>query len=297
MEIGIVTVRDKNYHPNGRLIEAAAEKGHQARLIHPYRVWPGTTEKSLGFKGDPHARALNVVMPRQGATIGESSLTLLHHFKCMGLPMINGFEAVCLARSQIMTLQKLAADNLPVPDTLFVNSAEGFHEAAEWVGGYPLVAKQVSGRQGAGVYLVKTRGQADTVIEKHLHPPTGLLVQRFLPVPGRRDIRVMVINGRAVGAMEMQPVDGDFRANFHLTGKSRPFELTLPVDNVAVKAAHAMGLDIAGVDIIVDRHESMYLIEVNYAPGFKGLEQATGLDIAGCMIDCAVARGGMTEEG
>jgi ribosomal protein S6--L-glutamate ligase len=291
MNIGIITVRDKHYHPNGRLMEAAAAKGHRARLVHPYRVWPRTTEKGLGFEGDPWVRTLDVVIPRQGASIGESSQTLLHHFRCMGLPMVNGFEAVCLARSQIMTLQKLAVDHLPVPDTLFVNSTEGFHEAVEWVGGYPLVAKQVNGRQGVGVYLVETRDQAETIIEQHMHPLTGLLVQRFLPIPGRKDIRVMVINGRAVGAMEMQPVDGDFRANFHLTGKSRPFVLPVSIERLAVKAARALGLDIAGVDLIVDKHANMYLIEVNYAPGFKGLEQATGLDIAGCMIDCAVSRG------
>ena len=297
MKIGIITVRDSDYHPNGRLIQAAAEKGHQARLIHPYRVWPRVTGEGLEFMGEPGVQVLDVVMPRQGATIGESSLTLLHHFNCMGVPMVNDFRAVCLTRSQIMTLQTLAADNLPLPDTLFVNSEDGFHRAVPLVGGYPMVVKEVSGRQGTGIHLVETSDQAKTIIDKHMDPRTGLLVQRYIPTPGRQDIRVMVINGKAVGAMEMKPVGGDFRANFHLTHQSRPVELTLVVENLAVKAARAIGLDIAGVDLIVDRHDDMYLIEVNYAPGFKGLEKATGLDIAGSMIDCAVAKGRRTEDG
>jgi ribosomal protein S6--L-glutamate ligase len=294
MNIGIITVRDSDYHPNRRLIEAATDKGHRARLIHPYRVWPSVTVKSLGFEGVWDPQALNVVMPRQGATIGESSLTLLHHFSRMGMPLVNGFDGVCITRSQIMTLQTLAVAGLPVPDTLFVNAADGFFRAVPQVGGYPTVVKQVSGRQGIGICLVKTRKQAETLLDNHMDPRTGILVQRYIPTPGRQDIRVMVISEKAVGAMEMTPVEGDFRANFHLTRQSRPFALTPSIEKLAVTAARAVGLDIAGVDMIVDRHNNVYLIEVNYAPGFKGLESATGLDIAGCMIDCAVSRGRKT---
>jgi ribosomal protein S6--L-glutamate ligase len=101
----------------------------------------------------------------------------------------------------------------------------------------------------------------------------------------------MVINGKVVAAMAMTPVQGDFRANFHLTRESRPIEMTQQIETLAVKAAQTLTLDIAGVDMIVDSQGKIYLIEVNYAPGFKGLEKATGLDIAGLMIDCAVARG------
>ncbi len=290
MNIGIVTVRDKSYHPNGRLIDAAAGKGHRARLIHPYRVWPWTTENGLGFKGEPDIETLDVIMPRQGATIGESSLTLLHHFSRMGIPLVNDFNAVRITRSQIMTLQALAADKLPVPDTLFVNSKDGFLKAVPLVGGYPVVVKQVSGRQGAGICLVERKSQADTIIDNDMDLRSGILVQRYLPTQNRQDIRIMVINEKVVGAMKMKPVEGDFRANYHLTRKSRPVELTTLLKKLAVKAARTTGLDIAGVDLIVDKHNDIYLIEVNYAPGFKGLEKATGLDIAGHMIDCAIEK-------
>jgi len=291
MEFGIITVRDSDYHPNGRLMAAAAQKGHRARLIHPYEVIPKVTGKGLGFEGQLDVQDLDVVMPRQGATIGDSSLTLLHHFSRLGMPLVNGFEAVCIARSQIMTLQALSFAGLPVPNTLFVNSESGFIKAVSLAGGYPVVAKQVSGRQGTGISLVESVNQAKTITEDHMDSRKGILVQHYIPTPARQDIRVMVIGGKAVAAMEMTPVDGDFRANYHLTRESRPLELTRPVKTLATKAARAVGLDIAGVDMIVDTHDNMYIIEVNYAPGFKGLERATGLDIAGLMIDCAVARG------
>jgi ribosomal protein S6--L-glutamate ligase len=291
MNIGIITVRDSEYHPNGRLLAAAAQKGHRARLIHPYQVFPKVTGEGLGFGARVDGQALDVMMPRQGATISDSSLILLHHFSRMGMPLVNGFDAVCISRNQMMTLQTLACEGLPVPDTLFVNSEAGFEKAVPLVGGYPIVVKQVSGRQGAGIYLVETKDQAETITSNHLDPRMGILVQRYLPTAARRDIRVMVINGLAAAAMEMTPVDGDFRANFHLTRESRPVEITQLVQTLATKAAQAVGLDIAGVDMIVDPYNNMYIIEVNYAPGFKGLERATGLDIAGLMIDCAVARG------
>jgi len=290
MEIGIITVRDSDYHPNGRLMAAATQKGHRARLVHPYQVFPKVTGKGLGFEGQLDVKALDVMMPRQGATISDSSLILLHHFSRIGMPLVNGFDAVCITRSQIKTLQTMAAAGIPVPDTLFVNSEDGFEKAVPLMGGYPIVVKQVSGRQGAGIYLVETKDQAETITRNHLDPRKGILVQHYIPTPARQDIRVMVIGGKAAAAMEMTPVDGDFRANYHLTRESRPLELTQPVQTLAAKAARAVGLDIAGVDMIVDTHDNMYIIEVNYAPGFNGLERATGLDIAGLMIDCAIGK-------
>jgi ribosomal protein S6--L-glutamate ligase len=288
MEIGIITARDSDYHPNARLLASAAEKGHRAWLIHPYRLWPRINGRNLELAGELALQDLDVAMPRQGATIGESSLTLIHHLSQMGMPLVNGFEAVCTTRSQIMTLQVLAAAGIPVPDTLFVNSELGFEESVAQVGGFPVVVKQVSGRQGTGIYLVETSDQAATISRNDLDPRIGILVQRYLTTPYRQDLRVLVINGEAVAAMQMRPVEGDFRANFHLTRESRPFKITPLVGSLAVKAAQAVGLDIAGVDIIVDGQKNFYIIEVNYAPGFKGLERATGLDIAGMMIDCAI---------
>ncbi|MBW1891328.1 MAG: RimK family alpha-L-glutamate ligase [Deltaproteobacteria bacterium] len=290
MNIGIITVRDLDYHPNGRLSQSAAEKGHRAVLIHPYEVWPKIGEEGLGYEGRPDLRSMDVIMPRQGATIGESSLTLLHHLSHMGIPLVNDFDAVRITRSQIMTLQALAIEKIPVPDTLFVNSRKGFFKAIPLTGGYPVVVKQVSGRQGAGIQLVENRNQADAMLAKDIDLRTGILLQRFIPTVGRQDLRIFVVGGRAAGAMEIQPENGDFRANFHLTRKSRPRKVTPMLEKIALDAARVTGLDIAGIDLIVDRHDDIYVIEVNYSPGFKGLEKATGLDIAGCMIDCAIAK-------
>jgi ribosomal protein S6--L-glutamate ligase len=171
---------------------------------------------------------------------------------------------------------------------LFVNSKDGFWEAVERLGGLPVVVKQVSARQGSGVILFDTINSAALSIEDYLDRRSGLLIQSFIPPAGRKDIRAMVIGGEVSGAIELKPIEGDFRANFHLSGESYPKDLAPDIEEMAVKAASVVGLEIGGVDVIVNKNNRAYVIEVNYSPGFKGMEAATGTDIAGKIIDYTV---------
>jgi len=284
MNIGIITVKGPNYHPNRRLREAAAEQGHRITLVHPYRVWPGLEDNTLSLVGLPGMTSLDVVLPRQGATVGDSCLALIRHFSLMGIPVVNDLDSIRLTKNKFLTLQTLAKAQIPVLHTVFVNSAKGFHEALTRLGGYPVVVKQVSGRQGKGVILVEKKRTVTSVTQKHLDKRKGLLVQCFIPPAGRQDIRVLVVGRKIVGAMELHPKKGDFRANYHLSKESRPRDLTPELTRIALKAASAVGLEIAGVDLIVDKNDRVSVIEVNYSPGFKGLEAATGLDIAGRIV-------------
>ena len=284
MNIGIITVRGHNYHPNRRLGEAATEQGHRITLVHPYQVWPGLEDNTLNLVGLPGMAYPDVVLPRQGATVGDSCLALIRHFSLMGIPVVNDLDSVRLTKNKFLTLQALAMARIPVLHTLFVNSVEGFHEALARLEGYPVVIKKVSSRQGKGVILVETKSDVQSVTRKHLDRRKGLLVQRFIPPAGRQDIRVLVVGRNIVGAMELRPKKGDFRANYHLSKESRPRDLTPELTRIALKAADAVGLEIAGVDLIVDKNDQVSVIEVNYSPGFKGLEAATGLDIAGRIV-------------
>ena len=281
MNIGIITVRDRDYHPNKRLAEAASEQGHRMTLVHPYRVWPVLERGIPNLVGHLSTDSLDVVLPRQGATIGDSCLALIRHFSLMGIPLVNDLDSIRLTKNKFLTLQTMTAARIQVPETVFINSPEGFQKAIERLGGYPVVTKQVSGRQGEGIILVKTNNDAESVISDHLDRRKGLLVQRFIPPAGRQDIRVLVVGGKAIGAMELRPKEGDFRANFHLSKESRFKDLSPEQEKITLNAASVAGLEIAGVDLIVDKKDRVSVIEVNYSPGFKGLEAATGLDIAG----------------
>jgi ribosomal protein S6--L-glutamate ligase len=288
MNIGIITAEGYHYPPTKRLAESAAERGHRIIVVDPIYVWPVLVNGSPGLEGELDISSLDVVLPRQGATVNDSSLKLVPHLHRMGIPLVNNLDAIRLAKDQFLTLQALSAVQLPIPDTGFINSIEGFHLVLDRLGGYPVVLKQASGRVGEGVFLVETEHQARLILHNNLVTGKGMLVQRFIPPKNRLNIRVLVIGGKVGGAMKLKSKPGDFRSNFHLTQKSWPVELLPEWEEIALKATDALGLEIAGVDLIVDEKGKVRVIEVNYSPGFSGLEAATGLDIAGRIIDYVV---------
>jgi ribosomal protein S6--L-glutamate ligase len=297
MDIGVITVNESDYHPNRRLLEAAGEKGVRLGLINPYELSPGIHPEGL-FMGDLNQRRMPpVLLPRQGAQIGESSLTMLRQMAARGAVLLNDVPAILLARNKYLCLMTLASKGIAVPDTVFINSARTLADSVRRLGGYPVVLKKPSGRQGSGVFLVETEEQAQAIVDAHLDAAQGLMLQQFLPPgdlfrgqeDGRTDLRVLVIGGRVVAAMALAPPPGDFRANFHLSQNSRPFDLPEPLAQTAAASAGALGLAIAGVDLIIDANGAARVIEVNYAPGFKGLEAATGMDIADCIVDYAAS--------
>ncbi len=291
MKIGIISVRDKAYHPTRRLAEAAASRGHRVVVIDPYSTWPAVVGNTARLSGGAATSGLpDVVLPRQGAQVGQSCLVLISHFGRMGIPLVNDLAAIRLTRNQFLTLQALAAAGVTVPDTLFINAPDGLAAAAQYPLDYPVVVKQINGRQGAGVALARNARVLEAMITANLERTQGLLLQKFVPTAGRQDIRVLVIGGKIAGAMRLLPPAGEFRANFHLGATGQAHELTPRAAQTALDAARAVGLDVAGVDLIQAQSHRVYVIEVNYSPGFKGLEQATGLDVAGMIIDQACTR-------
>jgi ribosomal protein S6--L-glutamate ligase len=285
MNIGIITAEGYEYPPTKRLSEAAAQRGHRLIVVDSLQVWAILERGDPGMVGIPNIGILDVVLPRQGSTVNDSSLALIPHLRHMGIPLVNNLDAIRLAKDQFLTLQALSAAQLPIPDTGLINSYEGFQSVLARWGGYPVVVKQVSGRVGEGVFLVDTEHKARLILHNNLEPSKGMLVQKFIPPENRQDVRVLVVGGVVVGAMKLKPKAGDFRANFHLSKKSWPVDLATEWENISLKAADALGLEIAGVDLIVDPYGKVWVIEVNYTPGFTGLEAATGLDVAGRIID------------
>lgn len=288
MNIGIITAEGYDYPPTKRLVEAADEKGHRIIVVDPIYVWPVLVSGSPDLEGEFDISMLDVVLPRQGATVNDSSLKLVPHLHHMGVPLVNKLDAIRLAKDQFLTLQALSAFQIPIPDTGFINAYEGFQSVLDRLDGYPVVLKPVSGRVGEGVFWVNNDHKARLILHNNLETGKGMLVQRFIPPENRLDIRVLVIGGKVAGAMKLKPVPGDFRSNFHLTQKSWPVELLPEWEKIALKATAALGLEIAGVDLIVDADGKVCVIELNYSPGFSGLEAATGLDIAGRIIDYVV---------
>lgn len=290
LRIGIITVQAPDYHPNRRLLEAARAAGAEGMLIHPYRVWPTSMDGRPGLTGESAQRPPQVVLPRQGAQIGDSCLALIRHFELMGIPLINDGSAVVTARNKFLTQQALSAAGLPCPDTVFVNATEGFAPAVACLGGYPVVVKPVNARQGDGVLRIVDAEDARRRVLESLDRRRGIMVQRYLAPQGRRDIRALVIDGKLTCAARLVPRKGEFRANFHLGSDIAAVDLPADLAAIAVAAAAAVGCDVAGVDMMVGEDDRPEIVEVNYAPGFRGMEAASGKDIAGRIIRLAIGR-------
>ncbi|MFH1351173.1 MAG: RimK family alpha-L-glutamate ligase [Pseudomonadota bacterium] len=284
MIIGIMSAKSHHYHPTRRLMEAAKGMGHKAILVDPRKLFLGVDDGGLriGFLTKP-VRA-DIIMPRIGGTIKEYSLTMIRHFELSGIRLINNYDAVMLTRNKFLTLQTLILKGISVPESRYVSNWFNFDRAVSELGGYPLVIKTTHGRQGRGVQLVASMDKSRARLEGLLNTGQGLLIQKFIPPDKRRDIRVMVVGKRIVGAMSLMPRKGDFRANIHLHGSAEKVRPTNRMSTLAINASRALGLDISGVDMIQEKDGTLRVIDVNYSPGFKGLEKCTGIDVASEII-------------
>jgi ribosomal protein S6--L-glutamate ligase len=287
--IGVITVRGMNYQPTLRLAEAAKAKGCCIVPINPYTVWPVYSEGRPMLAGDPQALGLDAALPRQGAEIRDASLPLITHLEQMGVPVINARSAVERARNKFATLQCLSAAGLPVADTIFVSASAGMPDALAYFEHNGAVVKPVSGRQGTGICRMWRSDPVPADLQAELDNGRGVLVQRFIEPEGRQDLRVLMIGGHLTAAMALQPAEGDFRANVHLGGRAHAVDLSPQTVEIARRAAAALGLDIAGVDLMIAADGRTLVNEVNYTPGFRGLEAASGKDVAAAIIDYVLA--------
>jgi ribosomal protein S6--L-glutamate ligase len=286
MRLAVISVQGEGYHPNRRLLEAAAARGLELRLMHPFRTWCALAEGRAGLlDAGPAPQA---ALPRVGSTISPYTLLLLRHLELMGCRLVNRPGPVETASFKDRCLQALTGAGLPVPDSVFINRPQAWPAAVERLGGYPLVAKLPQGRQGRGVALVHGEAEAELVRRLWLRQRRGLLLQRYLPPAGRQDLRVLVVGGRAAAAVGLTPVPGEFRANVHLGGRARAIDPAGEAGRLAVGACLALQLDVAGVDLVLDAEGVYYVMEINHSPGFQGLEEATGLDVAGLLIGHAL---------
>jgi ribosomal protein S6--L-glutamate ligase len=290
VNIGILTIHDVAFHPNGRLCEAAQARGHTIVLINPYQVICSLEKQCPGMDGSGLKDAASgtlpdVVLPRQGSPMGEYGFVLLRQFYAMGIPLVNGIEGVTIARHQYLTLQTLAAAGIPVPDSCFVTRSGPFFDAIARLGGYPVIAKQPCGLGGDGVVKIVDDIGAQACVETLIDPLKGLVIQRFFPPEGRVDVRILVIGNQVAGAVKLLPAHNDFRSNIHRNGQARAFDPPQAWKDMAVAATRACSLDIAGIDMMVTKKGDPFVVEVNYSPGFRGLEAATGIDIAAKIID------------
>lgn len=268
-----------------RLRAAAERRGHRIEVIDPLScvININSAAPAIHYRGRQLAR-YDAVIPRIGSVITYYGTAVLRQFELLGSYPLNEAAAILRARDKLQSLQLLAQQGIDLPMTGVALSPDDTDALIELVGGAPLVVKLVEGRQGIGVMLADTRQAAASVIDAFRELKAHVLVQEYVREAQGRDIRCLVVGGQVVAAIERQARAGEFRSNLHRGGTASATHISDEERTLAIKATAALGLDIAGVDILrADR--GPLVMEVNASPGLEGIETATGLDIAEMMID------------
>lgn len=282
MKIGILS-REPEIYSTKRLIEAAKKRGHDVRRIDALKCFMDINSVKPGVHYQDETLEFDAVIPRIGASITYYGTATLRQFEMDGVYTLNGSLAITRARDKLRAHQILSRKKLGMPVTGFAHSTKNTADLIKIVGGTPLVIKLLQGAQGKGVILAETRKAAESVIEAFRGLDAHFLVQEFIKEAAGSDIRCFVIGDKVIASMMRQAEEGDFRSNLHSGGSAEKVRITPEERKLAVSAAKAIGLDVAGVDILRSSRGPL-ILEVNSSPGLEGIERTSGKDIANMMI-------------
>ena len=283
MKIVILSQNPKLYSTK-RLVEAGEKKGHEMVVIDHSQCNLVIEKKkpSIIYKGKEITN-VDGVIPRIGASITLYGTAVVRQFEMMKVFTATESQALVRSRDKLRSLQILSRAGLGLPKTIFSNYSKDVTQIVERAGGAPLVIKLLEGTQGLGVVLADNQNSAESILEAFNGLQARVIVQEFIKEAKGADLRVFIVDGVVVGAMKRQGKEGEFRSNLHRGGSANIIELSEEEENAALKAARAMGLGIAGVDMLQSERGPL-ILEVNSSPGLEGIEGATGKDIANHII-------------
>ena len=281
-----VLSRQSNLYSTKRLIEAAEKRGHKVRVIDALKCYININNKSpdVHYRKGEILEKFDAVIPRIGASITFYGTAVLRQFETMGTYSLNPSIAITRARDKLRAHQVLAKNKIGMPTTGFAHSPINTNDLIKMVGGAPLIIKLLEGTQGKGVVLAETDKLAENIIDAFRDLDAFFLVQEYIKEAKGADIRCIVVGDKVVASMQRTAQNGDFRSNIHRGGIAKQIKISPEERKTAVAAAKIIGLEVAGVDIIRSDRGPLVL-EVNSSPGLKGIETATGLDIAGMIVE------------
>jgi len=281
----VILSRNTKLYSTKRLIESVRNRGHEAVILDTLHCYVNSSsdKPSVHYKGKEIGN-VDAVIPRIGASITFYGCAVLRQLEMMGVYPLNESVAITRARDKLRSIQLLSRKKIGIPVTAFANRPDDIKDMITMVGGTPVVIKLLEGTQGIGVVLAETQKAAESVMQAFMGLKTNILVQEFIKEADGADIRALVIGEKVVAAMKRQGPEGEFRSNLHRGGTAELVKLTPEERKTAVDAARIMGLNACGVDILRARRGPV-VMEVNSSPGLRGIEEATGKDVAGMMVE------------
>ncbi len=279
MKIAVLSRNPKLYSTK-RLLEAIEKRGHEAMIIDHLKCIIELEKKApkIFYNGE-HLEGIDAVIPRIGASVTFYGTAVVRQFEMMKVFSAVESQALVRSRDKLRSLQILSRAGVGLPKTTFADSSKHADHVVKSVGGAPLIIKLLEGTQGLGVVMAETNNAANSVMEAFDGLNARVIAQQFIKEAGGADIRAFVVDGVVVGAMKRQGKEGEFRSNLHRGGSASVIELSDQEELTAIKATKAMGLGVAGVDMLQSSNGPLVL-EVNSSPGLEGIENATQKDIA-----------------
>jgi ribosomal protein S6--L-glutamate ligase len=284
LRIGVLASNPELYS-NKRIMEAGEMRGHEMHFLNIKECYMklDAVKPEIHYRGGKILDNFDAIIPRIRPSITFYGCALTRQFEAMKVFCLNSAAAITQSRDKLFSLQLLLHHGVDIPTTGFANSPLDTDDLIKMVGGSPLIVKLLEGTQGKGVVLAETKKAAESVINAFKSLNANILVQEFIKEANGKDLRLFVVDGKVVAAIQREAAAGEFRANIHMGGTASVIKPTAEEKKIAIKAAKAMDLKVAGVDIIRSSKGPL-LLEVNSSPGLEGIEGATNKDIAGEMI-------------
>ena len=276
----VILSRNPKLYSTRRLVEAATKRKHEVFVVDHLKCNIEIERRApkIYYKGE-YIENIDAIIPRIGASVTFYGTAVIRQFEMMKVFTAVSSIALTRSRDKLSSLQILARAGVGLPKTVFTNYTKEVEHVINSVGGTPLVLKLLEGTQGLGVVLAETPNAATSVLEAFNGLGARVIAQEFIKEACGADIRAFVVDGKVVGAMKRQGKEGEFRSNLHRGGNAIVIELSDEEERTALKATKAMGLGVAGVDML-QSSKGPLVLEVNSSPGLEGIEIATGKNIA-----------------
>lgn len=286
MNIAILSNGPGNYSTK-RLKEEAILRGHQVTVV-KYKECYASIEQNnptVNYRGKDLSK-FDAIIPRIASYMTKYGTAIVRQFEMQGLYTVSSSIAISRSRDKLRSMQLLSKYGIGIPKTVVSRNTTDIDNLLEQLGGMPVIIKLARGTHGNGVVLAETKKAAKSVLQAFYltnDDGTNILLQEFIEESAGTDIRAFVVGSRVIASMKRQSLDDDFRSNLHKGGEGTIVKLTDEEKKVAVKAAKAMGLNVAGVDMMRSSRGPL-ILEVNASPGF-GIEKVTGRNVAGAIIE------------
>lgn len=284
MKLAILSTAPRCYSTR-RFHQAAEQRGHKVKVLNTLRfaIDLEEGEPDLFYRGK-RLGDYDAILPRIGASITYFGTAVVRQFEQLDVYTPNTANGILNSRDKLRSMQILSRHDIGIPHSCYVRDRNDVLPAIERIGGAPVIIKLIEGTQGVGVILAESDKVAEAIIETLHGAKQNVLVQKFVAESKGKDIRALVVGDRVVAAMRRVAQGQEFRSNVHRGGRTEPVTLDANYEEAAVRAAQIMGLRVAGVDLL-ESNDGPQVMEVNSSPGMEGIEAATGLDVAGSVID------------